>query len=118
MKNMSFMTKGCVAALLVLGMTTPGLAETFPMHYGSSPQAVIDWEDEFAHETYSYPTSSKPKDAFKGHQYRPVAPGSPIIDWEDEFPYEVSTAHTADNDQVRVKKENAASWDFEALQSM
>ncbi len=118
MRTISFMTKGCVAALFVLGMTTPGLAEPLPLHYGPSPQAIIDWEDEFAHEVYTHSTSGEPTDVSKRQQFLPVAPGTPIIDWEDEFPYEVSTAPTADNDPVQVKKENAASWDFEAWHLM
>ncbi len=113
MRTMSLMTKGCVAALFVLGMTTPGLAEPLPLHYGPSPQAIVDWEDEFAHETYTHSTSSEPTDVSRSHQYVPVAPGTPIIDWEDEFSYAVSTSPTADNDQVKVRKENAASSDFE-----
>ena len=118
MKTTSFMTKGCLAALLVMGMATPGLADSLPLHYGPSPEAIIDWEDEFVHESYTHRMSGEPTDVSRVQQYLPVAPGTPIIDWEDEFPYEVPTSNTSSSDQVQVQKENAASWDFEAWQSM
>ena len=113
MKTTSFMTKGFLAALLVVGMATPGLAESLPLHYGPSPKAIIDWEDEFPYEVSTSHTLGNDQVPSRLTQFLPVAPGTPIIDWEDEFPYEVSTPHTTNNKLVQKNKENEASLNFE-----
>ena len=119
MKNISLFTKGFLATLLVVGSALPVFAEPFPQPSRSYEQAIIDWEDEFVSETDS---TVMTKEFYSAGDLKvaPAKPSSnvPVIDWEDEFTYEVPTGESSNNKEAMSNNGNAASWDFEAWQSI
>ena len=118
MKKHSMFTKGCLAALVIFGSAMPVFAEPFPQPYGSHSQAIIDWEDEFVQEVGSTQMAMEQKSmADSKKSMANISSNIPVIDWEDEFIYDVPTNSQAGDSQV-MKKENAASWDHEAWQSI
>ena len=119
MKNHSTFTKACLVALLIVGSAMPVFSEPFPQPHRSYDHAIIDWEDEFVQDSYS--ASMSTEKVSEDNMKKPtssVSSNVPVIDWEDEFPYEIPKGAISGESQVMMKKENAASWDFEDWQSI
>lgn len=119
MKKHSVFTTGCLAVLFMFGSALPVIAEPTQQPYGPQTQVIIDWEDEFIQDISSTRMAMEQK-SMTGSK-KPVAnlsSNTPVIDWEDEFSYDVPMKDSTKNSQAMLEKENAASWDHEAWQSI